>query len=307
VDIDFTVLLTHIGFDEDKQLAALLDPDWGVDVIIGGHSHTILQEPERVNDILIVQAGVGTLQVGRFDIVVDTDLNTFESYEWQLIPINSQNCPSDLQLEEAIARFKQQIDEKYERVLCRFLRPLTHPDRNRETELGNLICDALKEHLGMDLMLVGSGSLRKEVVGPLLTHANLMEFMPYDDRILLLKINGAQLRRMLSFMLRDEHLNGGHGEFYQFSEGLNVTYNRAGRCFERFEFDGKPLEDEDVLSVGLQEYHYKNFETVFNMPLSEIKDGKGKVICTSLRDVLEEYFTETHNPDARVEGRLVIV
>ena len=36
IDIDFTVLLTHIGFEEDKKLAAMLDPDWGVDVIIGG-------------------------------------------------------------------------------------------------------------------------------------------------------------------------------------------------------------------------------------------------------------------------------
>ena len=42
IDIDFTVLLTHIGFEEDKRLAELLDPAWGVDVIIGGHSHTCL-------------------------------------------------------------------------------------------------------------------------------------------------------------------------------------------------------------------------------------------------------------------------
>ena len=60
IDIDFTVLLTHIGFEEDKKLAAMLDPDWGVDVIIGGHSHTKLEEPFKVNDIYIVQAGTGT-------------------------------------------------------------------------------------------------------------------------------------------------------------------------------------------------------------------------------------------------------
>lgn len=41
IDIDFTIILTHIGFEEDKKLAAMLDPAWGVDVIIGGHSHTI--------------------------------------------------------------------------------------------------------------------------------------------------------------------------------------------------------------------------------------------------------------------------
>ena len=42
-DIDFTVLLTHIGFESDKQLAEILDPRWGVDMIIGGHSHTLLE------------------------------------------------------------------------------------------------------------------------------------------------------------------------------------------------------------------------------------------------------------------------
>lgn len=59
-DIDFTVLMTHIGFEEDKKLAAALDPAWGVDVIIGGHTHTLLDEPAVVNGIPIVQAGTGT-------------------------------------------------------------------------------------------------------------------------------------------------------------------------------------------------------------------------------------------------------
>ena len=65
IDIDFTVLLTHIGFEEDKKLAALLDPAWGVDVIIGGHSHSFLAEPALVNGIYIVQAGTGTDQIGQ--------------------------------------------------------------------------------------------------------------------------------------------------------------------------------------------------------------------------------------------------
>ena len=80
IDIDFTVLLTHIGFEEDKKLASLLDKSLGVDIIIGGHSHTLLEEPCIVNDILIVQAGTGTNQIGRFDIVVDTDNNCIDSY-----------------------------------------------------------------------------------------------------------------------------------------------------------------------------------------------------------------------------------
>ncbi len=56
--IDLTVLLTHIGFDKDQQLAELLDPNWGVDLIIGGHTHTFSEEPCIVNNVPIVQVGV---------------------------------------------------------------------------------------------------------------------------------------------------------------------------------------------------------------------------------------------------------
>ena len=306
VDIDFTILLTHIGFEEDKRLAALLDPDWGVDVIIGGHSHTVLEEPVLVNDILIAQAGVGTAQVGRFDIVIDTDLNAVHSYTWRLVPIDSRHCPRDLQLEDTIARFKQQVDEKYDCVLCKFPRQLTHPDRYRETELGNLFSDALCESLGADLMLCGSGSIRKEQAGPVFTRGGLVEMMPFDDRVFLLGVTGAQLRQMLAHVLREENLGGMHGEFYQFSEGLRVTWDRASRRFTRFEFEGQPLADDRVLRIGLQEYHYKNFDEFFGLPRAQLADGRGIVAATSLLDVLEEYLASHHQPDGRVEGRLVV-
>jgi len=306
VDIDFTVLLTHIGFEEDKRLAALLDPAWGVDVIIGGHSHTISEEPEVVNDILIAQAGVGTAQIGRFDIVVDTDLNNVHSYEWQLVPIDSKHCPRDTNLEEIILRFKRQIDEKYDRVLCKFPRALTHPSRYCETELGNLMSDANKISLGVDLMILGSGSIRQPKVGPIFTHGNLIELMPFDERILLLKISGEHLRRMLAHVLREEVLDTHEGEFYQYSQGLRLTYNRSEKRFEKFELDGRLIEDDQVLNVGLSDFHYKNFETFFGVSPAELEDGKGTVVSTSMTDVLEEFFSAARNLNAEVEGRLVI-
>ncbi|HMN12636.1 MAG TPA: metallophosphoesterase, partial [Bellilinea sp.] len=48
-DIDLTVLLTHIGLDSDRELAALLKPEWGVDMMLGGHSHSLMDQPELVN------------------------------------------------------------------------------------------------------------------------------------------------------------------------------------------------------------------------------------------------------------------
>ena len=49
VKIDLTVLLTHIGFDKDQELAKLMDPNWGVDLIIGG-----AYSPENYNQFITV-------------------------------------------------------------------------------------------------------------------------------------------------------------------------------------------------------------------------------------------------------------
>lgn len=305
-DIDLTVLLTHIGFEEDKQLASLLDPAWGVDIIIGGHSHSVIDAPAVINDILVATAGHGTSQIGRFDLVVDTESNSIYNYKWEFVTINSTHCSPDTNLRETILRYKKAVDEKYEFVLCKFRQELTHPDRYQETALGNLLSDALKDRLGIDVMMLGSGSIRKEHVGPVLTRAALMETMPYDDKVLSLKVSGAQLRHMLAYMLREEVLDGGHGEFYQLSHGLSIGYDRKSQSFYRFELNGEPIDDETVLSIGLQDYHYKSFAEFFNLPREELVDGRGMVLTTSLRDVLEEYFSTTLLPDARVEGRLMI-
>ena len=130
LDIDLTVLLTHIGFEEDKKLAEILDPSWGVDIIIGGHSHTFIDKPAEVNGVLIVQAGTGTDQIGRFDLVIDTDDNCVQSYKWQAVPINEENCPKDSRIEELIGSIKAKTDLKYAKVVANFDYELEHHDSN---------------------------------------------------------------------------------------------------------------------------------------------------------------------------------
>jgi 2',3'-cyclic-nucleotide 2'-phosphodiesterase (5'-nucleotidase family) len=58
---DLLIALTHIGFTKDKELAAAVP---GIDLIVGGHSHTVLEEGIRVNDTLIVQAGSRGSHIG---------------------------------------------------------------------------------------------------------------------------------------------------------------------------------------------------------------------------------------------------
>ena len=307
LDIDLTVLLTHIGFEEDKKLAAKLDPAWGVDVIIGGHSHTFITKPAKVNDILIVQAGTGTDQIGRFDITIDTDNNCVAAYRWQSVPIDDSHCPHDEALENLIHKYKDKTDSKYGRVVTRFVRKLTHPARTQETELGDLFADALQKSLGLDIMLLGSGSIRIEELGPIVLLSNLVEAFPYDDPVYMLKISGAQLKNMILYMLRDGVWAGEHCEFYQFSEGLHVVYDRSTHSFEAFDFNGEPIEDDHLYSVGLQMFHYKNVDLAFNVSLDELeKEQKGRVISTSCREVIDEYLSTNQHLDRKVGNRLIV-
>ena len=53
------------------------------------------QLPEHAveeNGVVIAQAGTGTDQIGRFDIIVDTDGNCIDSYTWQSVPITADTC-----------------------------------------------------------------------------------------------------------------------------------------------------------------------------------------------------------------------
>ena len=307
IDIDFTVLLTHIGFEEDKKLAAMLDPDWGVDVIIGGHSHTKLEEPFKVNDIYIVQAGTGTDEIGRFDIMVDTDLNAIDTFTWQMVPIDDAHCPRDEEVENFIQRYRSATSQKYDRIITRLSCELTHPKRNQETSLGDLIADILRDSFGIDLMLMGSGAIRSYALGPVVHYADLVECLPYDDAVYMLKVTGTQLERMIRHILRDEAFQGEHTEFYQFSHGMRIVWSRSGQVFRELTLDGEVLHADRLYSVAMQKYHYNNLKPFLNITLEEAEqNGKIRVLSTSARDVVEEYLTVNQHLSREVEGRLVV-
>ncbi len=307
IDVDFTVLLTHIGFEEDKQLAEMLDPSWGVDVIIGGHSHTFITEPEVVNGIPIVQAGTGTDQIGRFDIMIDTDTNSIDSYTWEPVPINPDNCPRDPDIERVIEAYQSQTDEKYGQILTKFVRPLTHPARNQETELGDLYADILKDQLGLDIFLMASGSIRTEQLGPVVTKGDFSINFPYDDSAHALWWTGAQLKHGIMRMLRDEALAGAHTEFYQLSRGLEVEYDQKTHSFIKFNFEGEPVADDRVFTVGLQQFHYKNIEDSFDLTLEQVRENHmDRIVASSCIQVIEETLINSTHQNAKGTGRLII-
>ena len=306
-DIDLTVLLTHIGFEEDKKLAAALDPEWGVDIIVGGHSHTWLKEPEKVNDILIVQAGIGTDYIGRFDLNIDCDTNSIDSYTWQLVPIDKQHCPEDTAISDIIYTYKSRTDEKYGRILTHLDRALTHPRREEETEVGNLFTDIFAENFNVDLAIVGSGSIRQPLFGPIVTLQNLIEMYPYVGKMYKLELNGEQIKRFFTYICRDE-MYAGHTEFYQISKGWHFVYDYNSKKLLEATFNGQDVRDEQVYTISLPEYHYNNLEDFLGISTDEVANyGHNRVLCTDDQGVLIEALTNSLNLNAKLEDRIVIL
>jgi 5'-nucleotidase / UDP-sugar diphosphatase len=304
-DIDLTILLTHIGFDADCELAGLLDPDWGVDMIIGGHTHTILEQPAEINGVLVTQAGEGTKQIGRFEIVVDDDTNSIVDYDWKLIPITGNTIKPDQDLQKYIDSYREVIDTKYNSIVCKLSTELTHPTRTEETTLGNLFANAMAEWGEIDVMLLGSGSIRVPSLGPLVTLGDFFACFPFTDSLIRFSVTGTILWRMFSHWMRPENRSR-RGECYQVNHGVRAVYNNTSRQLESLLIDGQPVCQDQLYTIGLQGYHASNCEANLNVTLEELRQaGRSRVVATCVQDLLLEYLREHQNSTEKIEGRLI--
>lgn len=302
-DIDCTILLTHIGLESDKQLAAMLNPTWGVDMIIGGHSHTVLEKPEVVNGIPIVQAGTSTNQIGRMDIVVNDDTNAIVEYHWQLVPITSDICMPDRALETFIASFADPVNRKYASVITKFTDVMAHPKREEETQLGNFIADIFADVSKADVMLVGSGSIRSKSLGPVVTLMDLKTCFPFDDCVTRCTVSGRQLRTIFSHIMRKDNRTG-EGECYQVNHDVKVIYDDQNQKLVSLLIREVPVVDELSYTLALQGYHKAN--ALKNLGIGEDELClHHTVITTSAYDVLEEYLRSHQHSCPPAIGRLI--
>jgi 5'-nucleotidase len=283
----------------------MLKPEWGVDIIIGGHSHTILEQPEIVNGILITQAGTGTDQIGRFDIVVDDDTNSIVEWKWQLVPINDKIAESDANLTRFINSFKDEVDEKYNAIVTRFSEKLTHPKREEESTLGDLIADALADTAETDVVLVGAGSIRVKELGAIVTLGALKSCFPYDDSLTRYTLKGDQLKKIFSHVMRIENRDG-EGECYQINSNVRAVYSDSLKKLTSLSIGGDPVDDEQKYTVALQGYHFSN--SMANLAISNndlVALECPKVITTSVYQILEEWLRNHPNETRKIEGRIV--
>ena len=236
--------------------------------------------------------------------MVDDETNSIVDYKWQLIPIDNKLAKPDKKLEEYINSFKTEVDRKYNTILCKFSETLIHPQREVETTLGDLVADALASSDQIDVMLVGSGSIRVKELGPLVTLKDFLACFPYDDVLQRFSITGSQLWQIFDHIMRTENRKG-EGECYQVNGKIRAVYSDKKHKLALLTIDNVPVEKTKFYTLCIQGYHFNNCSSYLNITQEELlASGKLKVVTTSAQQVLEEFLRNNQNISRKMEGRL---
>lgn len=225
---DIIIALTHIGLDESSvitsnQLAENVD---GIDIIIDGHSHTILEQGKTVNDTLIAQTGEYDKNLGIVNIEIAN--NKIVKKEASLM---SAKDSTDIEKDEAVENVINDIQKENEVV---FSEVVTKTDiyldgerenvRRQETNLGNLSADAVRDATSADIAFVNGGGIRTSIEAGDITKGKIAELFPFGNTIKVKKINGEGLIKVLENSVKGYPAT--QGAFLQVS-GLKFSFDES--------------------------------------------------------------------------------
>jgi 2',3'-cyclic-nucleotide 2'-phosphodiesterase (5'-nucleotidase family) len=242
---DLIIAVTHIGYNGDVSLAENTD---GIDVIVGGHSHSMLAEPEYVDGTVIVQAWNHGLVLGRLDITVDDD--EVIAYSGELIPITA-DIPDDPDVSAALQPYVDEYRPIMNEVVGVTLVDLNADAealRGQDTNAGNLVADALLWEAGdADIAIHNSGGFRWKRVFPAgeITRADAHELLPFQNSLIVAEFTGEQIRQELEYCA--------DGGWMQVA-GVRFTYDTSLPANERVVeayVGGEPLDDSGVYKVAM--------------------------------------------------------
>jgi 2',3'-cyclic-nucleotide 2'-phosphodiesterase (5'-nucleotidase family) len=240
--ITLIVLLSHLGIDRDKTLASEVS---GIDVIIGGDSHTAIEGYQKSGNTCIVQAGEKGKYLGRLDLELDNHGRP-TSVNAKLLKLDQQITP-DPEIAADLQAKKKELEEGEfgKRIAdseCKLDGERGHV-RGRETNLGNLLCDVLKETYQTDIAVFNGGGIRDSIVqGPVTTGAIFKAF-PFTNTVQVLEISGQTLLEMLQHSFAQR----GQGGFLQVA-GLRFVLEKNVGVKDVIVND-KPLDLKDTYKV----------------------------------------------------------
>ena len=191
---DLVVAVTHLGVEVDREVARAAGD---LDLIIGGHSHTVLRAPVIENRVPIVQAGANSLFLGQVELVRDLSARR-NSVSARLTETRALR-DEDAAVRAIVERWNARMVAALDRRIGHAATPLARENlTTQDVGLGNLIADATRAPFERaDVGLMNNGGIRAPIPAGPITLRSLYGVMPFANYFMLFEVTGDQLREVM--------------------------------------------------------------------------------------------------------------
>ncbi len=272
--------LSHLGIEDDTRLADSM-PQF--DVIIGGHSHTLLDKPKVENKVMIVQTGSNLKYVGKITLMIENGKVTSKTGE--VIPL------ANLKKEKAEVRTsidKYNDNKEFSKIVGFAENPL-----EGEAELGSLMTDALTDQLKVDFAFQNRGGIRVQSLNEgNITLKDIYKLDPFNNQVVLFSMSPDEIQSLICYGYQHEK-----GIDLQVS-GMTYELKDDGQygcaAVKMSDKSGKELDPEKEYMVAMNNYmaytykfNHKDPGTVSTLTTAEALINylgvKGQINYTGIR------------------------
>ncbi|MQA31584.1 MAG: bifunctional metallophosphatase/5'-nucleotidase, partial [Luteitalea sp.] len=300
--VDAIVALTHLSFSEDRRLAERF-PE--IDVIVGGHEHYPITAIQ--NRTLISKSGSDAKFVARIDINRRPPGAVERFYE--LIPITSA-LKDEPRTAAVVASYLAKLGIELDAVVGRTriaLDGIAQRLRSGETNLGNLVADAIRAEAQADVAIVNAGGIRGDRVraaGPI-SRRDVLEIHPFSNSVCKVVVSGRVVLQALNSGV--SRLPAAAGQFPQVS-GLTMRVDAnasPGSRVRDVRVLGQPLDLDREYTVALPDFMLLGGDgyTMFASQQVLVGPESGK----RMAQVLEEYIAARREVGPSTEGRIEVL
>jgi 2',3'-cyclic-nucleotide 2'-phosphodiesterase (5'-nucleotidase family) len=274
---DVFVLLSHIGVERDVDIAEKY-PE--VDVILGGHSHTKIDNGMIKNGVLITQASAKLDYAGETRISVKK--GKIVSTINKLINLNKLE-DEDPEIRKLIDSYK--AADKGNKVIGQAASKISGKQK-----LGALMTDALTEIMNLDIAFLNSGGIRiNSIPKGDITLNTAYALDPFGNDVVKIVMSYEEIEK---FLLKNQTI---------LVSGITCTITSKGKkkTIKIFDTDGKVLDKSKKYAVGMNSYIYSTYK------FAHKDDGVSMNVNTA--DILIKYVENKQTVDySKVSPRIVI-
>ncbi len=286
------ILVSHMGVQKDKSIAKKVP---GLELIIGGHSHSTIFKPIRVDKTLICQAGSNGKYIGKLDLFLDSKGKVL-SYQNKLVETFVDKVQPDTLVKNKIDELEKNLNINLDERIGELETPWIRNDEG-ESNVGDFLADAMRSYSKADVAFTNSGGIRKNLkVGPIMVR-DIWEIAPFSDRLALIELTGEQLLNVLEKNCRkDIDLLQVSGVKYSFA-----PQRPYGERVIEAEVDNEKIMPYKKYKVVINDYILAQSKDFLGIPHQNLKS---RFLPDLDRDVFIQEVRKSKVINSTVEGRI---